>query len=187
MGRKNAPLVAMSLERVITEEREALTAEFLFPAGISRIQIPPYCAVPEFQVLRITPSELRSRYPIFVEDLQPGTPGRAFVQICPGLRYRFLWTHVDNDAYRDDYVFFLRKHHNMHISDLPSSYQVDHLYNRARAREMRLPFVRTVLLPKSVNMSHGAGYEKSRTRSGVGVPGRQRKIDEIVLMKLWGI
>jgi len=52
---------------------------------------------------------------------------------------------------------------------------------------MGLTFIRTVLMPKSVNMSHGAGYEKLRTQGRLGKPGRERKLDEVMLMKLWGV
>jgi hypothetical protein len=114
-------------------------------------------------------------------------PQKAFVQICEGLKYKFLWAHVDNDNYRGDYLNFLRKFHGVPVPDLPGNLHVDHLYNRARARKMQLSFIRMILLTGQINMSHGAGYEKQRTAGGIGTPGNQRGIDEIVLMKLWGI
>lgn len=177
----------MTLEDVRIKEREALMAEFLFPEGaFAKMQVPPYCAVPDFQVLETTPTFLRTRYPIRTENLS-GREGKAWIQICDGLKYKFLWAHVDNDDYRDDYLSFLMKYHQMKISAIPDSYHVDHLFNRARAREMKLPFVRMGLLPQSINTSHGAGYEKQRTHGAIGTPGNQRGIDEIVLMKLWDI
>jgi hypothetical protein len=44
-----------------------------------------------------------------------------------------------------------------------------------------------VLAPNSINSSHGAGYEKSRTRSRLGRAGRGHKMDDIILMKLCGM
>lgn len=125
---------------------------------------------------------MRTRYPIRIEALA-GREGKA----CDGLKYKFLWAHVNDDDYRADYLKFLANHHGMKIPAIPETYHVDHLYNRARAREMKLPFVRMGLLPGSVNMSHGAGYEKQRTQGPIGTPGNQRGIDEILLMKLWDI
>jgi len=52
---------------------------------------------------------------------------------------------------------------------------------------MQTPFIRVVLVPQAINSSHGAGYEKSRGRSGLGRLGREHKMDEVTLMKLCGI
>ncbi|HEX4595579.1 MAG TPA: hypothetical protein VH157_14945 [Bryobacteraceae bacterium] len=177
----------MNLNDVMTQEREALMAEYAFPQDFAKTQIPPYCAVPDVDVLKRTPSGIRIRYPIRIESLHLEKPEQAFVQICDGLKYKFLWAHVDNEKYRDDYISFVRKFHALLLSDLPGNLHVDHLYNRARAKDMQLPFVRMILLPSSINVSHGAGYEKQRTVGGIGKAGRERGIDEIVLMKLWGI
>jgi hypothetical protein len=177
----------VTLEDIRIQEREALMTEYLFPEGaFAKMQVPPYCAVPDFHVLETTPRSLRTRYPIRVEVLA-GKEGKAWVQTCDGLKYKFLWAHVDDDDYRDSYLKFLVTHHRMNISAIAENYHVDHLYNRARAREMKLPFVRMGLLPRSVNTSHGAGYEKQRTHGAIGTPGNQRGIDEILLMKLWDI
>ncbi len=177
----------MTLGDVMAREREALMTEYLFEQGLARVQVPPYAAVPDFDVLVRTPTTLRTRHPVRVDELPGAKRGRAFVQICPSLNYRFLWVHADNDEYRADYVTFLQNHYGMSIQALPEAYHVDHLYNRARARQLALPYIRLVLLPREVNTSHGAGYEKSRTRGGLGTPGNQRGIDEISLMKLWGV
>jgi len=177
----------MTFDDIMAMERNALLREYAVPIGFARINVPPYVAVPDFDVLKATPSELRARCPIDVEHLKNGQPGQAFVQICPSLNYRFLWTHVDNNKYRDDYLTYIRDYHYMPVTSLPQGLHVDHLFNRARARSMQLPFVRMALLPASINCSHGAGYERSRTRGGIGTPGNQKGIDEIVLMKLFGI
>jgi hypothetical protein len=177
----------MTLADVMAREREALMTEYLFEQGLARVQVPPYSAVPDFEVLIRTPTTLRTRHPVRVDELSGARRGRAFVQICPSLNYKFLWVHADNDDYRADYVTFLQNHYGMSIQALPEAYHVDHLYNRARARQLALPYIRLVLLPREVNTSHGAGYEKSRTLGGLGTPGNQRGIDEISLMKLWGV
>lgn len=177
----------MTLAGVMAREREALMTEYLFEQGLARVQVPPYSAVPDFDVLIRTPTSLRTRHPVRVDELSSAKRGRAFVQICPSLNYKFLWVHADNDDYRADYVTFLQNYYGMTIQALPEAYHVDHLYNRARARQLALPYIRMVLLPREVNTSHGAGYEKSPTLGGLGTPGNQRGIDEISLMKLWGV
>ncbi len=177
----------MNLLDVMDREREALMAEYLFPQGVGSQQIPPYCAVPDYGILERTPSALRARHPVRIQELPGGRAGQAFVQSCPTLNYKFLWTHVDDASYRDDYITFLRKCHGMSLQGLPRNYHVDHLYNRARARDMKLSYVRMILLPESINIRYGAGYEKSRTQGGLGRHGRERGLDEILLMKLWGV
>ena len=171
----------MNLDDVMAEERQAIMAEY------AAVNIPPFSAVAELEVVASTPISLRCRFPVTIRELPGQKPGQAFVQSCAGLRYRFLWVHVDNDAYRADYETFLRREHHMTSPSLPARLHVDHLFNRARARDLGLSFIRTVLLPAAINVSHGAGYEKSRTRGGIGTIGRQRCIDEIALMKLWGV
>lgn len=177
----------MNLQDIIEIERTALTTEFLYPVGLAQIQVPPYVAVPDFETLQRTPTILRAKHPISIAELPGAKPQHAVVQECKSLSYKFLWTHVDNNNYRADYLKFLQLHHGLKIQALPTELHVDHLYNRARARAMDLPFVRMVLLPRSINTSHGAGYEKSRTKGKIGTKGNQRGIDEIVLMKLWGV
>ena len=177
----------MTFADVMAQEREALLAEYLFKQGVSGINVAPYCAVSDFEVLLRIPSILRNQHPVQIEEL-PGTdPGYAFVQSCGSLRYKFLWVHADNDNYRTDYETFLRKYHGLILERLPRDYHVDHLYSRKRAIGMGLQYIRAILLHESINTSHGAGYEKSRTQSGVGRPGRERRLDEVMLMKLCGV
>jgi hypothetical protein len=174
----------------MAQERAALMAEYLFPEGLPGLQganVPPYAAIPDFEVLKTTPRYLRIKHPVQISELFGTQRGHAFIQSCPTLGYNFLWTHVDNNNYRADYVLFLQQQYKMSVTALPETHHVDHLFNRERARDRGLRYVRMVLLPRSVNTSHGAGYEKSRTQGGLGTQGVQRGIDEIMLFKLWGI
>jgi len=70
---------------------------------------------------------------------------------------------------------------------MPTGYDLDHLFNRARASDLTLPYIRLVLLAQGENCSHGAGDEKSRTKRGIGKPARERGIDELMLMKRCGV
>jgi hypothetical protein len=119
-----------------------------------------------------------------IEERAGDRKGRGVVQHCLSLQYHFFWAHVTNDEYRDDYIEFLKRHHGIKVPVLPSTHHVDYLFNRKRAQAMQLPWVRMGLVPTNVNCSHGGGYERARTQGGIGPAGRQRGIDEVVLMKL---
>lgn len=171
----------MNLNDVIVQEREALLAEYAL-AGVS-----PYSAITHADVLVRTPSMLRAKHPVRIEKLERAKPDQAFVQICDSLHYKFLWVGTDNDAYREDYLRFLHAYHSPNLTIPPAHLHVDHLFNRERARAMGLPLIRLILLEGSVNTSHGAGYESQRTSGGIGRVGRDRGIDEVMLLKLMGI
>ena len=176
----------MTLDQVIQAERRAIITESLLPAGVteSGLPIPPYSAFPNPEVLANTPTGLRMRFPVIIETL-PGRPqNETFVQICPRLNYRFLWARGDHEEYRRDYIAFLGAFHNLKIQHLPEQYHVDHLFNRARARHL---FIRLILLPRSINTSHSAGYERGRTQAGIGLNRESHLIDEVGFMKLSGI
>lgn len=178
--------MSTTLEQVRQHERDALLGEYVFGNGVSgTIHVPPYTAIPSINILISTPSQLRTRHPITIEPFPGSDVMQGFVQHCPSLGYKFLWLRPEDEGYRATYEAFLQRHYN--IPMMPSGYDVDHLFNRARASDLNLMFVRMVLLGPGENRSHGAGYEKSRTSGGIGKPGRERGLDEIMLMKLCGI
>jgi hypothetical protein len=176
----------VTVEDVIKFERDALLGESLVIIPILGSGLMPYAAVTEPEVLVRSPIFLRSMHPVNLEALPGRDRSAAFVQVCPSLKYKFLWVHADNDKYRDDYKSFLRIFHKV-TEELPRQIAVDHLYNRDRAKSLGTPFIRTVLARESINSSHGAGYEKSRSRNGLGAFGRDHKLDTITLMKLCGM
>jgi hypothetical protein len=149
-------------------------------------ELMPYAAVTDPEVLVRTPTFLRSMHPVVLEDLEGRDRGMTFVQVCPSLKYKFLWVHADNDGYRSDYRDFLKKINKV-TENLPETVHVDHLYNRERAKRLKTPFIRLVLCPQGVNASHGAGNEKKRTSNGLGRAGRDHQIDQILVMKLCGV
>lgn len=173
-------------EDVRRRERDALLGEYQLasPADLI-ISVPPYVAISAIADLIRTPSALRAKYPLLIEPFPDQDPERGFVQHCRRLGYKFLWLRPEDDAYREKYMKFLDRQHG--VKTLPSGFDVDHLFNRARAIDLGLTHVRMVLLGKGENRSHGAGYEKARTVGGIGTRGNQRGIDEITLMKLCGI
>jgi hypothetical protein len=168
------------------QERSALLGESLIKNPITGDGLLPYAAVTDPDVLVRTPLFLRAMHPVTLESLPERDRSVAFVQECASLKYKFLWVHADNDSYRQDYVHFLREVHKV-SEELPKELHADHLYNRQRAKQMETPWIRMVLAPQSINSSHGAGYEKARTRSGLGRAGRDHKMDDIILMKLCGV
>lgn len=170
------------------KERQALFAESTCPVGPANdaTGMLPYAAVADLDTVEQTPTFLRHRHPVSFAGLD-GSKGDVKIQICDSLGYQALWAHVDNATYRADYLTFLRKQYNFDEEKLPTDYHVDHLYNNARAKADGLQWVRLVLLPAHVNVSHGAGYEKARLHGIRGTLGRPRPVDEIVLMKLCGV
>lgn len=171
----------MDLATIMASEREALLGEYALG------QVPPYAAVAALDDVERTPSAVRIPHPCWFARLDGAEPGRAMVQHCPSLSYRFLWCHVDDDDYRAHYLAFANAEHGAGLSALPQTRHVDHLFNRERARALGLGWIRMVLLPRGVNTSHGAGYEKSRINGLIGRAGRARGVDEINLMKLCGV
>jgi hypothetical protein len=175
----------MTLNDVMSQERTALLSESIFKSPWGT-QLLPYAAVTSPEILQRTPEFLRSAHPVVLTELAGRDRRMAFVQICPTLRYKFLWVHADNDDYRTDYKNYLRQH--QHVTEaVPRSLHADHLYNRERAKRLGTPFIRLVLCKEAINTSHGAGIEKKRTRNGLGAYGREHKMDDIILLKLCGL
>ena len=144
-------------DAVMHRERTALITEQRLTG------MPAYSAVGDIGIVRDLPTSLRRQHPVNLEALGE----TSFVQACPTLGYRFLWVHVENDRYRRDYELHLKRCYGDAAQPLPADLHVDHLYNRERARVFKLTYIRMVLLPRGINTSHGAGYERLRTR-GVG-------------------
>ena len=176
----------MTVEDIMNQECAALLGESVIKDPVSGMELLPYAAVTEPTVIVQTPAFLRAVHPVRLEALPGRDREMAFIQVCPTLKYKFLWVHADNNDYRRDYVTFLREIHHV-TEELPNKIHVDHLYNRERAKRLGTPFIRLVLVAQGVNTSHGAGYEKLRTGSGLGRAGREHKMDDVTLMKLCGI
>ncbi len=166
-------------------ERAALLGEYAIPIGRIGLNIPPYVAIPEISILTSTPSAIRQVHPLVIKPFPTPDLNCGFVQICPTLNYVFLWLPPEDEHYRDVYGQFLDAYHG--VKEPMTGFDVDHLFNRARAIAMRLKFVRMVLLGPGENRSHGASYEAARTKGGVGTEGLERGIDEVTLMKLCGV
>ncbi len=177
---------SVTIQEVMQQEIDALLGESLIRHPILGFGLLPFAAVTEPNVLVRSPTFLRSLHPVKLENLPGRERSAAFVQVCPSLKYKFLWVHESNECYRDDYKTFLGTFHGV-TEELPREIVVDHLYNRDRAETLGTPFIRTVLAHSSINSSQGAGYEKARSRNGLGAFGRDHKMDSVILMKLCGM
>lgn len=71
-----------------------------------------------------------------------------------------LWMDPVASGYRDTYGRFLRQHWGATRDLTNSGYDVDHVYNRARARHYGYKFVRMFLVRAEANRDHGRAYEK---------------------------
>jgi len=165
---------------VLKREQDALAIE-------TRIaQCPPFVAVSDLAEVTRVPSQLRFHHPASLEKL-PGAKGVAFIVTCPSLNSKVLWVGAANDKYRDEYLTFLDSAYGISMTSLPPGYDVDHLYNRARALHYGLTYVRLALVRQAVNRSHGAAYEKDITRNEAARERRHMKLmDEITSMKYFG-
>jgi hypothetical protein len=165
---------------VIQREHDALIAE-------TRIaQCPPFVAVNSMDVVAWYPSSLRRDHPATIAALSQ-SKGRAFIVDCPSLKSTCLWVRTDNDTYREDYLHFLNAAYQLEIARIPAPYDVDHLYNRSRAKIYALEFIRLALVSGPANRSHGAAYEKDITQNEAARVRKEMKLmDEVSMMKYFG-
>jgi hypothetical protein len=168
------------LGEVIKREQDSLAAETRL-AGC-----PPFVAVNNLEDVTRYPSQLRHNHPATVQALS-GSKGTAFIVESPSLKGDALWVGTENNHYRDDYLAFLNARHGLKLSTIPKPFDVDHLYNRERAMIYGLRFVRTALVGRSANRSHGAAYEKDLTRNEALRQRRDQKLmDAVSCMKYFG-
>ena len=165
---------------VIKREHDALAAETKIA------QCPPFVALNDMDDVARVPTKLRSNNPATVTALQ-GAKGSAFVVDCPSLQSTALWVGTNNDHYRTDYLGFLNSSYQLGLTSISAPYDVDHLYNRSRARVYGLKFIRMALVAYAPNRSHGASYEKDITRNEARRERRDMKLmDEVTSMKYFG-
>ncbi len=164
---------------VIQREHEALAAE-------TRIaQCPPLVAVNNMDDVVRVPSNLRLEHATTVTALA-GAKG-SFVVDCPSLQSTALWVGTGNDSYRDDYLLYLNSNYQLNLAKVPAEYDVDHLYNRSRARMYGLQFIRVALVTGPANRSHGASIEKDLTKNeALRVRKDMKVMDEVATMKYFG-
>jgi hypothetical protein len=170
----------VDVEGVIQREHDALAAE-------TRIaQCPPLVAVNNMDEIARVPTKLRWNHQTSITTLS-GAKGAAFVVDCPSMESTALWVGTGNDHYRDDYLTYLKTTYKLDIPTVPAVYDVDHLYNRSRARGYGLQFIRVALVVGPANRSHGGAYEKDiTTNEALRVRKDMKVMDEISSMKYFG-
>jgi len=173
-------LLPPALQLFYTQERNGLCSETRLSGVL------PFVAVNDPAIIARVPTILRSRHPATIRPLS-GSRSGALIQDCPSLGYNSLWVATENDNYQSDYLLFLGSQLPQTLAAIPRGFHVDHLYNRARARQYGLAWIRTTLVPAGVNTSHGAGYEKTITKGEALRERRDMKtMDEITCMKFLG-
>ncbi len=109
----------------------------------------------------------------------PGATFRAFgahAVVQSGPAGDVLWMDPVASGYRDTFGRFLRQAWGVTASLTHSGYDVDHVYNRARARHYGYGLVRMFLVRSEANRDHGRAYEKQ-----IGAAERHRHVK---IMKL---
>lgn len=171
---------SLDLNGIIKREHEALAAETRLSHN------PPFVAVNDMEVVTRVPSFLRHDHPSSVSALV-GSKGEAFVVDCPSLNSTALWVGTENDDYRKDYLLYLRSNYKLNIDRIPEDLHVDHLYNRARARNYKLKYIRSALVDRPINTSHGASVEKAATKNeALRTPKDMKSMEELISMKYYG-
>ncbi len=172
-----------NLEGWIGAQRQAIIANW------KQWDVPPVVAIEGIHVLGSSYGGPEGRATRWL-PLQTGSAASAvgaMIQRTEG-GVMSLWIDPALDNYVDLFRTFLEQHAKVDHSDLSVRYDVDHLYNAARARNFGYKLVRLFPIPASINRSHGAGYEKAMTAADVG---RRRKVmklmDEVSTMKFFGI
>jgi hypothetical protein len=99
-----------------------------------------------------------------------------------------LWVRPNFDRYRAVYKQFIEKIYGSVDWDGFEIYDVDHLFNRARAFDTST-LLRVEAVAKSVNRQHGFSFERSNSKSDIEkANGRDgRKLTFISVLKLAGI
>ena len=172
------------LTSILADEQDALAAE----TRLSKV--PPYVAVHDMGQVATTPSIFRNDHPATVRPLANARGGSMIVD-WPSLSSKALWIDLNADKhdnyYKTDYVLFLNTEYQLGMDNIPETFDVDHLYNEARARNYGLRYVRLALVHYRVNRSHGSGPEKDVTRNEeLRSPGRPKQMEELISMKYFG-
>nr|WP_314075231.1 hypothetical protein [uncultured Roseococcus sp.] len=87
-----------------------------------------------------------------------GGGGQAYVQNGPA--GAVLWMDPAASGYRDLFGRFLTEHWGTARTLTNSGYDVDHMYNRARARRYGYGLVRMFLVRGEINRDHGRAWER---------------------------
>src|SRR4051794_24164365 len=123
---------------VVKREHDALAAETHIA------QCPPLVAVNNLDDVARVPTKLRWNNKTTVTAL-PDAKGLAHIVDCPSLSSTALWVATANNSYRAHYLKFLNTQYELGLAAISAPYDVDHLYNRSRARVYGLQFIRMAL------------------------------------------
>ena len=171
--------MSANLDGFIDQQRAAILAESALTGLL------PMVALDSIEILRDKARVMMGITPP-ARLVSIGSPIRGWVQDTKA--YKFFWAETENNYYRDDYLEFLNEHCGFSLNSIPDIYDIDHLFNRERARTVGLRWIRMFPVRRSPNRSHGAAYEKAATNNAAGRPGRNiRNMDELSLMKFLDI
>lgn len=163
-----------SLESWITQQREALMAY------ARRWGAPPVA------IMNMADLELLAR-----SDRTGGT-WTPLPHVRPGSAMAFrsetqssLWVNPGSSSYVKYFRIFLTQICGVDDSTLTTLYDIDHLYNRERAKNFGYAYVRMFPVRSDANSSHGAGYEKAMTDADIGRRAKSMKLmDTVSMLKL---
>ena len=98
-----------------------------------------------------------------------------------------LWMDPFSNSYRAVYGRFLKTSWGVQADLTNSGYDVDHVYNRARAKLYGYRLVRMFLVHGLINQAHGREYEKQIGAVEAGrSPKPMKLLDGMSDLKVWG-
>lgn len=166
------------LERVLYEQRSGLLNE------IRDTRIMPLVAAKATSGL-LTYSKRTNA----ILQLLPGGNQRshqAWVMKFPWYDSSCLWVSAADGNAKDKYISYLRDSYGWGGHNLPNNIQVDHVFNKQRAHQYQLQWIRLAALESPINASVGASFERLMTQLDLPLQPGERHMELPVFLKFMG-
>lgn len=116
-------------------------------------------------------------------------PDKAWVWRLPNVDDCSVWARRrDERITRKIFEAFIEELYGKVDYNVPGSYQVDHVYNKANAPIDY--FIRLEIIPQRINGQHGGGFERRNTSSTIEIANRnseQGLMTFVMMLKIAGI
>ena len=166
-----------SVHTIVRDRNEALIRHF------NNDMMPPSIATHDIDALALTQTYRGGTVRPLSEERSAG-----FVWLFPNPNDSSLWVRAGSSNYRSSYKSFISQSYGEVDWTGFELYDVDHLFNRARAFAPQT-LLRVEAVDKDVNRQHGASFERTNTSSSVeqGNARDMRKMTFISVLKLASI
>lgn len=110
---------------------------------------------------------------------------KAFIRTVQG-QYKEYWIDVNEAEYRKAFKGFLQTEYQVPPASITPDLNVDHMLNKAFARQHGLQFVRLALVPREFNQGWGGKVEKLLTKM-LARDNSAYRLDYFIFMKVVNI